>query len=240
MSMFTRGDTSIHYDVEGEGPPVLTLAPGGMRSAHDLWANMPWNPREALTDRFQVIGMDQRNAGRSTAPVSASDGWHSYRDDQLALLDHLDLDSCHLVGMCIGGPFIAALLAAAPERFHSAVMLQPVGIDGNRDAFISLFDDWADGLAADHPEASESDWSSFRSNMWGGDFVLTASTEDIAAIPTPLLVLMGNDLYHPESTSREVTGSAQDATLVESWKDPEHLEQTDRTIRSFLIDHTPD
>ena len=77
--------------------------------------------------------MDQRNAGRSTAPVTADTGWATYRDDQLALLDELGIERCHVVGMCIGGPYIAGLLTRAPERFASAVLLQPVGIDGNRD-----------------------------------------------------------------------------------------------------------
>ena len=85
MPIFERGDVHIHYEVEGEGPPVLLLAPGGMRSANELWGRMPWNPRTALVDHFQLIGMDQRNAGASTAPVSGADGWSTYADDQLAL-----------------------------------------------------------------------------------------------------------------------------------------------------------
>jgi hypothetical protein len=51
--------------------------------------------------------MDQRNAGgRSRAPVTAQDGWHSYAADHIALLDHLRIDRCHLFGQCIGGSFI--------------------------------------------------------------------------------------------------------------------------------------
>ena len=48
--------------------------------------------------------------------------------------------------MCIGGPFIAGLLKAAPHRFLSAVMLQPVGIDGNQEAFYDMFNNWTDDL----------------------------------------------------------------------------------------------
>ena len=50
--------------------PILLLAPGGMRSANNFWNNMPWNPREKLQDQFELIGMDQRNAGTSTAPIT--------------------------------------------------------------------------------------------------------------------------------------------------------------------------
>ena len=236
MPIFERGDVHIHYEVEGEGPPVLLLAPGGMRSANELWGRMPWNPRTALVDHFQLIGMDQRNAGASTAPVSGADGWSAYADDQLALLDHLGVDRCHVLGMCIGGPFIFGLLTRARERFHSAVLLQPVGIDSNRQAFHDLFDDWAAEIQPLHPEATADDWESFASNMWDGEFVLTATPNEVSACVTPMLVLMGNDLHHPEETSRQVAELAPNATLIERWKDADYLTTADAAIKAFLSD----
>ena len=61
--MFDDGPVRLSYDVEGEGFPVLVIAPGGMKSANEFWKQMPWNPRAALVEQFQVIGMDQRNDG---------------------------------------------------------------------------------------------------------------------------------------------------------------------------------
>ncbi len=238
MTSFRRGDAEIHFDDEGAGFPVLLIAPGGMRSANELWAGMPWNPR-VLADTHRVIGMDQRNAGRSTAPISADDGWTTYTADQLALLDHLGVERCHVIGMCIGGPYIAGLLGAAPERFTSAVMLQPVGIDDNREALEEMFDQWAEAKADSHADVDATTWTSFRTNMWGGDFLLTASPTDVEQFETPLLVLMGDDLYHPQSTSREIARRAPHATLVERWKDDDVLADTDRTIRGFLAANTP-
>jgi pimeloyl-ACP methyl ester carboxylesterase len=234
MPYFENGATRLHYEVQGAGEPVLLLAPGGMRSAIDYWEKAPWNPLVALREQFQLIAMDQRNAGSSTAPVSAADGWADYTADQLALLDHLETESCHLLGMCIGGPFILGLLAAAPARFLSAVLLQPVGIDDNRDAFHQMFDDWVEAIGPDHPEATPADWDSFRNNMWAGEFALTASPDDVARISTPMLVLMGDDLYHPQSISREIARLAPAATLVERWKDEAHLAETDAAIKEFL------
>lgn len=240
MPLFSRttdaGPVSLHYDLDGltDGIPVLLIAPGGMRSANAIWDNMAWNPREALADSHPIIGMDQRNAGASTGPVSAEDGWDTYTDDQLALLDHLEVERCHVVGMCIGGPYIAALLRAAPERFVSAVMLQPVGIDDNRHALEDMFDAWANDIAHLHPHMTPDDWSSFRTNMWGGDFLLTASVTDMAAVTTPLLVLMGDDLYHPQSTSVELAATAPGATLVQRWKEGDDLVAAHHTISEFL------
>ena len=241
MTAFEHGDAVIHYDDEGlpDGFPVLLIAPGGMRSTNAKWNEMPWNPRTELADRFRVIGMDQRNAGRSTAPVTADSGWTTYRDDQLALLDELGIERCHVVGMCIGGPYLAGLLTSAPERFASAVLLQPVGIDGNRDAFYDIFDRWTAEIAESHPEADDSDWSSYRSNMWDGDFVLTATREDMAAVEVPMLVAMGDDVYHPQSTSREIAALAPDVVFLEHWKDEGSLPAADAAIKNFLAGHTP-
>ena len=240
MASFERGDATIHYDLEGDGFPVLLIAPGGMRSANELWPNMVWNPR-SLADEYRVIGMDQRNAGRSFAPVSSDDGWDTYLADQLALLDHLGIERCHVVGMCIGGPYIAGLLRAAPERFASAVLLQPVGIEpdgSNRQAFYEMFDAWVELQGDRHGGISDETWRAFRSSMWDGDFVLTATAEEMASMTTPMLVAMGNDLYHPESTSREVAAAAPNATLVESWKDGDDLVRFDGIAREFLSANT--
>jgi pimeloyl-ACP methyl ester carboxylesterase len=241
MPSFERDGATIHFDLGGadEDHPVLLIAPGGMRSAAAAWDNAPWDPRTALAERFGVITMDQRNAGRSTAPVAADDGWATYTADQLALLDHLDVDRCHVVGMCIGGPYIVGLLRAAPERFTAAVMLQPVGLTTNRDAFYEIFDGWAAEIADDHPEADDDTWASFRSNMWDHEFVCTAAPSEVAAIQTPVLLLKGNDLYHPPETSEQLAELLPNVTYVERWKDDDVLAQTDATIREFLARHTP-
>ena len=94
---FENGDVSIYYETHGDGFPVLLIAPGGMRSAVSFWERTPWNPIEDLSGEFRVIAMDQRNAGSSTAPIRADDGWHVYTRDQLALLDHLGVASLRLM-----------------------------------------------------------------------------------------------------------------------------------------------
>jgi pimeloyl-ACP methyl ester carboxylesterase len=76
-----------------------------------------------LGSSFRVIAMDQRNAGgRSRAPITARDGWHTYTGDHIAVLDHLGIDRCHLYGQCIGGSFIMSMLKTRPERVVSAVL----------------------------------------------------------------------------------------------------------------------
>lgn len=240
MAIFSRGEVHIHHEEHGSGFPVLLIAPGGMRSAIGAWDNAPWNPIEHLAPHHRVIAMDQRNAGSSTAPVSKSDGWATYTADQLALLDHLGVERFHVLGMCIGGSYIASLLRTAPERVVSAVALQPIGLDGNREAFHEMFDGWAAEQRPRHPEASDADWTGFRQGMYGSDDVLfSVPTGEIATFRTPILVLMGDDLYHPQVASRTLAATAPNATLVERWKQPEHRPAARAAVATFLAAHTP-
>ncbi len=237
MAYFNRGDVSIYYEVHGEGFPVLLIAPGGMRSTIELWGDGPFNPVETLSGHFRVIAMDQRNAGRSTAPVSASDGWHTYTEDQIALLDHLGVDQAHLMGACIGGPYVLGVIQAAPDRVASAVLQQSIGYDGNREIFYAMFQGWADAIEGEHPEADEEAWRSFRSNMYDGDFDFNVGRDFVKSCATPLLVLMGDDAYHPQAISRAIAASAPNAVLIEQWKSPE--DSAAAKVTGFMQAHTP-
>lgn len=240
MATFERNGARIAYDDHGDGFPILLIAPGGMRSAASFWESTPWNPIEQLADRYRVIAMDQRNAGRSSGPITGDDGWHTYTGDQLALMDDLGIDRFHVMGMCIGGPYAFGLIEAAPDRVVSAVHFQPIGLDDNREAFYDMFDDWANDLRPQRPEVSDADWRAFRERMYGSDKVLfNTSAETVAACQTPMLVLLGNDLYHPASTSRLIAEKAPNATLVENWQDGQHIDSARRAVADFLAEHTP-
>jgi pimeloyl-ACP methyl ester carboxylesterase len=241
VPVFQRDDINIYYEAHGSGFPLLLIAPGGMRSAVPFWENTPWNPIEQLKDRYRVIAMDQRNAGQSTAPVRAADGWHSYTEDQLALMDHLGIERFHVAGMCIGGPYALGLIEAAPARVASAVLFQPIGREDNRQAFYDMFDSWAEELKPARSETSEAAWATFRENMYGGDKVLFNVDEAfLETVTTPLLVLCGRDLYHPESTSRLIAELAADVTFVEHWKEPDQLAAAQAAVADFLAANTPE
>ncbi|MCH2185246.1 alpha/beta hydrolase [Myxococcota bacterium] len=237
MPIFVQGDTELYYEETGEGFPILLFAPGGMRSAISFWAQSPWNPIEALSDHFRVIAMDQRNAGRSQGSISGDDGWGTYTRDHIALLDHLEIERCHLLGGCIGGPYCLGVIQQDPQRVAAAVLQQPIGFEDNRSAFYEMFDAWAEDLRSRYPHLTNADWESFRSNMYDGDFVFNVTRNFVAQCATPLLVLMGNDLYHPQSTSREIAASAPQAQLIEDWKSSEGLPTAIESVRNFFLEH---
>jgi pimeloyl-ACP methyl ester carboxylesterase len=240
MPTFSRGAIAIDYQVHGAGHPVLLFAPGGMRSSVQFWDLAPFDPVRELADRFRVIAMDQRNAGRSRAPVAASDGWGTYAEDHLALLDHLGVERCHLLGGCIGGSFALRLIAAAPARVTAAVLQQPIGLSGeNRAAFHQLFDSWASELVPSRPDITPGALAGFRANLYGGDFVFSVSRDDIRRCAAPLLVLRGNDVYHPAETSEEIARLAPHAELVSSWKVGADLARAVERVKAFLVAHEP-
>lgn len=235
MPFFERDQTRLYYEVTGEGPPILLFAPGGMRSAISFWEHMPWNPIERLAGEFRIVAMDQRNAGQSTAEIGPDEGWRRYTEDHLALLDHLGIDRCHLMGCCIGGSFIASFLNQAPERAAAAVLLQPIGATPeNQPVFAKLFDDWTADMRPKHPDVPETDWSSYKERMFGGDFLYCATPEDVQRMTTPMLVLMGDDQYHPQETSRQIAKLAPNAELIERWKEPETAEDGLVRVQEFL------
>jgi pimeloyl-ACP methyl ester carboxylesterase len=239
MPTFTRNEVTIAYEVHGEGAALLLFAPGGMRSATAIWSRAPYNPSTEFASQFRVITVDQRNAGSSRAPVTANDGWHSYTDDHVALLDELEIERCQVLGMCIGCTFTLGLIARAPERISAAVLQQPIGLsDSNRPVFYELFDGWASELLQSRSELSPEALASFRERMFGGDaFTYGVSREVVARCPVPLLVLRGNDVYHPAPTSEEIARIAPRAELVREWKTGDDLPKAIARVRAFLAAH---
>ena len=239
MKTLVEGEARILYDDAGSGPALLCLAPGGLSASRaEVWSRSPWNPVERLAGEYRIVVMDQRNTGTSWAPVKAEDGWGSYANDQLAVMDHLGIETFSVVGMCIGGAFIARLLIDAPTRVNAAVAMQPIGLDDNRDVFMRLFDDWRAGAESEHPEAGPAEWTSLRQSLFGTDrLVWSVDDEVLSGVDRPLLVLQGDDEYHPRSVSRRLAELVPGAALVERWKQPDDASAADDVIRSFLSEH---
>ena len=240
MPTFKRGDISIYYEEYGTGYPILLFAPGGMRSSIEFWANSPFDPTKELASNFRVIAMDQRNAGKSSAPIAASDGWDTYTADHIALLDHLGIKQCHVMGGCIGGSYSLGIIKAAPTRISAAVLQNPIGLSPrNREMFFRMFDTWADPLKLQHPKLDDAALREFRDRMYGTDFVFNVSRDFVRSCKTPMLILCGNDDYHPKETSKEIAALAPNAELVEHWKTPDVIGATVKRMREFLLAHTP-
>jgi pimeloyl-ACP methyl ester carboxylesterase len=249
MPVLERDGARIHYEVHGEGYPLLLFAPGGMHSVAQLWRErpdapgepLPWiDPTVELSNEFCVVSMDQRNAGSSTAPVDAGDGWDSFADDHVALMDHLGFERVHVMGGCIGSSYCLGLARRAPGRVSAAVLQNPIGLSAdNRPSFMGMFDGWADGLRSAHPEIGDDALGAFRQHMFGGDFVFSVDRDFIRQCEIPLLILAGNDAFHPRAVAEEIDSLAPRSDLVLEWTSPGHHDETLARVRSFLVANTP-
>jgi pimeloyl-ACP methyl ester carboxylesterase len=253
MALMEKDGVSLYYEVHGTGYPLVLFAPGGMNSVAQMWFErpgasgepMPWmDPTKVLADECRVVAMDQRNAGGSRAPVRPGDGWASYASDHLALMDHLGIGSTHLMGGCIGSSYCLGVCRAAPDRVTAAVLQNPIGLStDNRQHFYDLFDGWASSLRSvyrsEGAEVDEAALGSMREQMFGGDFVFNVSRDFVRSCQVPLLVLAGNDVYHPRAIAEEIAALAPAARLVIDWAGPERHDATAALVREFLKGHTP-
>ena len=118
--LFTSFDgTTIHYDILGEGKPVVLLH--GFITNGESWKRAP--VRQALADAgFKVITLDLRGNGQSDKPHNAE----AYRDnaelkDVMALTKHLGLTNYDVVGYSRGAILTAKLLTM-DKQVRRAVM----------------------------------------------------------------------------------------------------------------------
>jgi len=247
MPTFERDGASIAYDVYGSGFPILLFAPGGMRSRAEMWpapaggpprywANWP----EVLAKDYTVIAMDQRNAGRSRAPIKADDGWHSYAADHLGLTDHLGFKRFHTLGGCIGASYCLQLSKLVPDRIASAVLQNPIGVHPDfPNFFTEAFADWAKEQHAQRSDLDPSAVQSFGRNMWGSDFVFSVDRDFARRCPTPCIVLPGDDTPHPAVIGAELAEIIPNAERLDAWKGPKNLAEQQRRVVNFLAKHTP-
>ena len=106
---------SIHYMIEGSGPWV-TLS-------HSLTCDLTmWDELAAvLAPSFTVLRYDTRGHGKSSAP----EGSYSFDEltaDVVGLLDALDIESTHFLGLSMGGMIGQHLALAVPQRVDKLVI----------------------------------------------------------------------------------------------------------------------
>lgn len=118
--LFTSFDgTKIHYDVLGEGKPVVLIH--GFISNSESWKRA--SVRQALADAgFKVVTLDLRGNGLSDKPHTAE----AYRNnaelkDVVALMKHLNLTNYDVVGYSRGAILTAKLLTM-DQQVHRAVV----------------------------------------------------------------------------------------------------------------------
>ncbi|KIN62920.1 Lipolytic enzyme [Sulfitobacter noctilucicola] len=130
MPELKLSDITLHYEVDGSGPPVLLLA--GMLSDNATW--LPLVP--LLSERFTVIRPDNRTTGR-TEPKDAAADCALMAEDAMALMAHLGHEKFHVAGHSLGGLLSLEIAHTVPDRVATATVLASGRVRSPRTA--SLF-----------------------------------------------------------------------------------------------------
>jgi 3-oxoadipate enol-lactonase len=106
----------LYYELHGEGPPLVLVMGIGYDSSLWTLAQVP-----VLSTQFQVILVDNRDAGRS------SKAHHPYKiadmaDDLAGLLDALGIQRSHLLGLSMGGMIAQEFALRHGDRLDRLVL----------------------------------------------------------------------------------------------------------------------
>ncbi|MGJ8657461.1 MAG: alpha/beta fold hydrolase [Akkermansiaceae bacterium] len=116
MPSFTYDDFTMHYEIHGEGEPVLCImgitAPGAVWEVHV----------EEWKKSFQCITPDNRGVGFSDKPVGEYTS-EMMADDHVRLLDHLGIEKAHVVGCSMGSVIAQQVALRHPERVRSVTLM---------------------------------------------------------------------------------------------------------------------
>ncbi len=115
MPYCSCGEVSLYYETHGDGPGLLLLS--GLSGGTWSW----FGQVSELSRFYRVITLDNRGAGRSSAPPGPY-RMVQFALDALCLLDHLQIERTFVMGLSMGGMIAQELALLAPERIQAMVL----------------------------------------------------------------------------------------------------------------------
>ena len=136
-----RDSTRLYYEEAGTGSPILFL--------HEFAADYAsWEPQmRYFSRRHRCIAYSARGYAPSEVPSAEAFTYEHFRDDALAVLDHLGIERAHLAGLSMGAYSSLQVGLQCPQRVLS-LTLAGVG-SGSEPAHIDAFRESAQKNARD-------------------------------------------------------------------------------------------
>jgi pimeloyl-ACP methyl ester carboxylesterase len=116
MPLVNLESISLYYEAYGTGEPLLFLH--GLGTDGRSWEYQ----RDPFAEQYRVILVDVRGHGRSAKPPGPY-SVPQFANDMFALLDHLQIDQFHLVGLSMGGMIGFQMAVDQPARFKSLTIV---------------------------------------------------------------------------------------------------------------------
>jgi pimeloyl-ACP methyl ester carboxylesterase len=119
MPYITHQGIRLHYQIEGQGPPLVLQH--GFSSSLAAWYQFGYV--QALSQHYQLILLDARGHGLSAKPHEpAAYTLPSRVGDIVAVLDALGIPHVHFFGYSMGGWIGFGMAKYAPERVWSLIV----------------------------------------------------------------------------------------------------------------------
>jgi pimeloyl-ACP methyl ester carboxylesterase len=174
MPKIRAGEIEIHYEIHGEGEPLVLISGLG----YDLWMWHKMVP--GLAEHFQVIAFDNRGVGGTDKPAGPYTA-QMLAGDTAALLKALGIEQAAIMGHSMGGYVAQALVLSRPEMVGKLILSAtnfggPHHVPITPEAMAVLTDTQSDpierlrrgivistapGYAEEHPEAID-EWVAYR------------------------------------------------------------------------------
>ncbi len=222
----------IYYELTGDADEVVVLC-HGLAGNHASW----FQQVPVLAERYRVLTWDQRGLGQSSNRAAKA-GPEVAAADLVVLLDHIGVESAHLVGQSMGGWVVMGFTLAASERVRSLVITDsPAGVYTDevlrvmraRDLepvtdVVGVHPAVGDRLRTEDPVKAYlyQQIASFRSGSDGTDTIMrrTGATRyaisDVAKLRVPTLLVVGaEDRMIPPAIMHELGRVIEGSRVVE-------------------------
>jgi len=115
MPMANVNGINIDYKVEGQGEPLIMIS--GLSLDKSSWRFQIGSFKKY----YRTITFDNRGSGKSDKPA----GPYTIKmmaDDTIGLMDHLNIEKAHVLGVSMGGMIAQELAINHPERVNKLVL----------------------------------------------------------------------------------------------------------------------
>lgn len=118
MPTFQRGDMTLHYELDGYGPPAVNIC--GFSSHSNEVPIMLL--RQFLSQSYTLLTVDNRGSGQTLVPEGACATIDDMADDIAAIMDYVGMGSAHVLGISMGGCIAMTLAIRHPHKVRSQVV----------------------------------------------------------------------------------------------------------------------
>jgi pimeloyl-ACP methyl ester carboxylesterase/predicted glycosyltransferase len=155
-----RDGVKLYYEVHGDGDQTIVLLP-----TWSIVHSRHWKMQVAYLARtYRVVTIDGRGNGQSDRPQGV-DAYSTveFRDDVIAVLDHLGVDRAVFVSLSMGALWHLLLAATRPELVQGSIYIGPASpfSPAHVQRAIYSFDDILD---------TTDDWAKYNRHYWLNDY----------------------------------------------------------------------